>query len=693
MANKRDLRDMQVDENTTELGNALLPDRSDTDSTSQKRPSDDGPEWQTVERRGKKKRKTEDTNNHPVIAPSPNARLQSFVKISDLQALVLYILADSTSPQWIAVRNRADIKKVVVLMVPGLEPDMFNPMAPLQDDPVINTVDGKAKSKERVENPHISPDDYYPRKLDPSKLSESLKPLSAIFSHVWPIKAPGDDKYSRVYSPIYAMLTAPIPKSEEEKKWKGVKPAKASHWQNERTPITKFLATAEELQDNEYVLHPAMFAAGSAKDIALQRRQNSKTSPADGWVDSSVTSLEEGEVSEEEIESGSVTAGRNVVALDCEMCKTGQSDFELTRISLVGWDGSVLLDELVKPDNPITDYLTQYSGITKEMLEPVTTRLENIQQRLLQMITPKTIMIGHSLNSDFNALKFTHPFIVDTSIIYPHARGPPLKTSLKWLTQKYLNRDIQQSHGTTGHDSIEDARACLDLVKQKCEKGANWGVSGMTSEPIFKRLSRTPKPASQTKDGTSEEFKKSAVVDWGEARYGVGMHADMATGCRSDAEVVEGIKNSMFGVDLDNTMASPGADFVWARLRELEHFRGWNSSPVQHKSDDQQGKEGAGLAPTAKATVKSLTAAVVETVGSIAQVYASLPECTAFIVYSGTSDTREIYRLQALQQQFKREYQEKNWNELSVRWTDEEEQAMRRACKQARRGVGFVVVK
>jgi RNA exonuclease 1 len=84
---------------------------------------------------------------------------------------------------------------------------------------------------------------------------------------------------------------------------------------------------------------------------------------------------------------------------------------------------------------------------------------------------------------------------------------------------------------------------------------------------------------------------------------------------------------------------------------------------------------------------------VAETVESIAQVYASLPECTAFIVYSGTSDTREIYRLQALQQQFKREYQEKNWNELSVRWTDEEEQAMRRACKQARRGVGFVVVK
>ena len=30
----------------------------------------------------------------------------------------------------------------------------------------------------------------------------------------------------------------------------------------------------------------------------------------------------------------------------------------LTRISIVGWDGTVIMDELVKPDKPIIDYLT-----------------------------------------------------------------------------------------------------------------------------------------------------------------------------------------------------------------------------------------------------------------------------------------------------------------------------------------------
>jgi RNA exonuclease 1 len=84
---------------------------------------------------------------------------------------------------------------------------------------------------------------------------------------------------------------------------------------------------------------------------------------------------------------------------------------------------------------------------------------------------------------------------------------------------------------------------------------------------------------------------------------------------------------------------------------------------------------------------------VSRTVKHITQIYDSLPRCTALIVYSGTGDPRAVRRLQAMQQQYRREYATKNWDNLSVKWTDTEVQALSRAVQEARDGVGFIVVK
>ncbi|KAH7379184.1 hypothetical protein DE146DRAFT_306638 [Phaeosphaeria sp. MPI-PUGE-AT-0046c] len=627
--------------------------------------------------------------HYPAIEHSHHARLQSHVKLVDIQALVLYLLADGTAPQWVSVRSRASIQRVVMLMVPGLDQGMFSGSTALDSVPLSDP------------GSRATPDDFYPIPLKSSRLPAVLAPLADMFEHVWPIKAPGEHRagqYHRLHSPIHTMLTSQIPKTQEEKNLKkkgnhkGPMPQNSKHWNNKRTRITEYIASLVDQQENEYLPHPAMFTTPESKEAARKRREESKQSTSDGWVDTNVANLPDGEVPEHEIEQGSVTAGRHIISVDCEMCKAVNDEYVLTRVSLLDWEGNVVMDKLVKPDLAIKDYLTQYSGITADMLENVTTTLSDIQKELLELVTPRTILLGHSLNSDLNALKLTHPFLIDTGILYPHPRGPPYKQSLKWLAQKFLHREVQK--GSKGHDSVEDSRTALDLVKQKCEKGPAWGTGDTNAESLFKRLGRSTRPKA------NNDKRTGAVIDWGEPNRGHGNQANVSIGCKSDDEVVEAIDRVLSGNAIGKDGTTDDVDFVWARLRELELSRGWwddaKTSDVEALRQTAMQRIGLVREDTeADVEVKGseLGDAVSRTVRHITQIYESLPRCTALIIYSGTGDPREVRRLQAMQQQYRREYQTKNWDSLSVKWTDTEIQALSKACQDARNGVGFIMVK
>ncbi|KAI4921373.1 hypothetical protein J4E85_008718 [Alternaria conjuncta] len=698
----------------TQLGNRLSS--TDNPFVTYKAGSEQSSENMTREER-RKERKLQ--RSYPAIEHSHHARLNSHVKITDLQSLVLYLLADGNAPQWVSVRSRANIQQVVMLMVPGLDLGMFNGDVALDAAPQSNpsvgaeTTDAqtdaaltaaKAVKDAQAAKPkrlNISRDDFYPASLKAEKLPASLKPLAEIFEHVWPIKAIGEhrnNQYMRVHSPIHTMLTSQIPKTQEEKQMKktgnhkGPLPQNSKNWENKRTRITEYIASLMEQQENEYVLHPAMFTTSESKEANNERRKLAHQSADDGWVDTNVTTLEDAEVPEMEIEQGSLTAGRHIISVDCEMCKAENDQLVLTRISLLNWDGTTALDKLVKPDVAIKDYLTQWSGITAAMLQDVTTTLADIQKELLELITPRTILVGHSLNSDLNALKLTHPFIIDTGILYPHPRGPPYKQSLKWLAQKYLKREVQK--GSAGHDSVEDARTCLDLVKQKCEKGPRWGSGDTNAESIFKRMDRSVRPKS------NDVHRAGAVIDWGDPNRGHGGQARVSIGCKTDEEVVEAIERTVKGQAEGKDGTTDKIDFVWGRLRELELARGWwdDAKTADVELIRQNALQRLGLLKDGEDTDvevhgPELGDAVSKTIERIGQIYDALPRCTAFIVYSGTGDPREIRRLQAMQQQYRREYATKNWDNLSVKWTDTEVQALSKACQEARNGVGFIVVK
>ncbi|KAL2269748.1 hypothetical protein VTJ83DRAFT_1932 [Remersonia thermophila] len=674
---------------------------------------DDG--WQTIERgRPVKKHKKipgADSNRYPAIHFSQqHARLQAKIGVSSLRDLILYIFADGPAPQWVSVKHRPEFRKIVTIMVPGLEEAMFKQGVDLS---AYNKVTPD-KALDRIDT---SPDDYYPRELKKDTLPEPLRPFADMFPLLWPVRAPGDDKYARMHSPVQAMLTVPV---KDKKPGGGVKPVSDPHgWRDERTRIAEFLATPDELMEHNFPKHPALL-----RDAA----QREAFQDPEGWVHTRVDTLEDGSVPEAEIEQGSITAGRKVLALDCEMCMTGEAEYSLTRISLVSWGGEVVMDELVKPDKPIVDYVTRFSGITKEMLDPVTTTLRDIQAKLLDLIDARTILVGHSLDSDLKALKLAHPFVVDTSILFPHPRGAPLKSSLKYLALKYLNREVQKGDGTmNGHDSIEDAKTCLDLVKKKCEKGKAWGAGENQGENLFRRLARagtayratggprpraawpsarrappstgatppaapatappSPSRASRTPRSRPASCARSAATR-------------TASRCREAASTLSGpacasSKPSRAGGTATSSPRTTRAREARRRPRRLPTPppyppRGRRRQPRRRRRPAAP-PDGSDASPASS----PLPTCLANLAARLQRIHAALPPCTALIVFSGSGDPREMSRLQALHAQFRREYNTpgSNWDRLSVQWTDKEDQALRRAVKAARCGIGFIGVK
>lgn len=157
-----------------------------------------------------------------------------------------------------------------------------------------------------------------------------------------------------------------------------------------------------------------------------------------------------------------------VYAMDCEMVYT-MAGLELARVTVVRIDGRSVYDHYVRPQYPVVDYNTRYSGITADHLQNAKKTLEDVQKDLLQFIGSDTILIGHSLENDLRVLKMVHYAVIDTAMAFPHYNGLPFRRSLKSLVSCFLRRDIQND-ADNGHDSIEDAQACMDLMLWRVRK-------------------------------------------------------------------------------------------------------------------------------------------------------------------------------------------------------------------------------
>ncbi|XP_037619767.1 RNA exonuclease 5-like isoform X1 [Sebastes umbrosus] len=162
-----------------------------------------------------------------------------------------------------------------------------------------------------------------------------------------------------------------------------------------------------------------------------------------------------------------VTDSSPLYGLDCEMCLT-ERGYELARVSLVDSDGNCVMDDLVKPQNRILDYLTRFSGITAQLLRPITTTLRDVQVKIRTLLPSDAVLVGHSLNNDLVALKLIHQHVIDTSLLYRREFGNKFK--LKVLADVVLQRQIQTEE-EKGHNPTEDAVAALELAQYFIKTG------------------------------------------------------------------------------------------------------------------------------------------------------------------------------------------------------------------------------
>jgi len=202
--------------------------------------------------------------------------------------------------------------------------------------------------------------------------------------------------------------------------------------------------------------------------------------------------------------SASGNAAPDVVALDCEMVGTGPTGSRsvLARVSIVDYEGNVLLDKFVRPEEAVTDYRSHITGITAATLQRPGVLKEATARRIVSEIIEGKIVVGHALNNDFEALVLSHPhaLIRDTSTFKPlRPPGREKKTpSLAFLSQHWFGQTLHEGQ----HDSVEDARAALRLYTMRSRM---W-------EKQMRGAMKSARNASAEEPGEDEDEEGEVVV-------------------------------------------------------------------------------------------------------------------------------------------------------------------------------------
>ncbi|VDL72251.1 unnamed protein product [Nippostrongylus brasiliensis] len=201
--------------------------------------------------------------------------------------------------------------------------------------------------------------------------------------------------------------------------------------------IERYLMTDEQLTRNGY----PRAVAGDNQLVSIQQSHFEKTKAQKSWA--SKDDLER--LCSRCHKEFRLDPKGKVVAAECIYHFKGlQRRGELARVSVVDMHNKLVLDLVVKPHNTVIDYNTRFSGLTANQVEASTIDLFEAQNRLFELVNERSILIGHSLESDLKAMRLRHERVVDTAVVFEHRQGFPFKRALRNLASEYLQKIIQE---------------------------------------------------------------------------------------------------------------------------------------------------------------------------------------------------------------------------------------------------------
>ncbi|RIB23486.1 ribonuclease H-like domain-containing protein [Gigaspora rosea] len=150
------------------------------------------------------------------------------------------------------------------------------------------------------------------------------------------------------------------------------------------------------------------------------------------------------------------------IALDCEFLHIGPPGqllvkTEVVQVAIVDYNGTILLNEYVRPDEPRIYWRTPRDYLYVNGSSPAVMRSK------VHEIVKDKIIVGFNMYNDLTGLRIYHSpnMLRDIELCHRYKVRPKQTMSLKAAVQMDLNRTIQRG----SHDALEDALATMELFR------------------------------------------------------------------------------------------------------------------------------------------------------------------------------------------------------------------------------------